>query len=294
MPVLQVQGTPVEFVEQGTGEPVLLLHSSGSSSAQWRSLAERLAARYRVIAPDLYGYGGTGAWPGLGAFTLKDEAQIVLALLRRAGEPAHLVGHSYGGAAALHVARQHADCVRTLTLIEPVAFHLLRDRRGLDAAALAQISAVAEGVSRALASGDYLGGLGRFVDYWSGAGAWDGIPAAKRAPLAIRLPKVALDFHATLNEPARLEHFRALAAPTLLIRGADSPLPTRRICERLAAVLPQVQTRIVEGAGHMCPVTHRDDVNALVVARLERASRLSRLRSQVFGPAIGVAPAAAA
>ena len=291
MPTLQLRGTPVEFVEQGAGEPVLLLHSSGSSSAQWRSLIERLAARYRVIAPDLYGYGGTGSWPGHAAFTLKDEAQIVLALLRRAGEPAHVIGHSYGGAAALHVARQHSESVRTLTLIEPVAFHVLRERRGLDALALAQINAVAEDVSRALASGDYLGGFGCFVDYWSGAGAWDGIPAAKRAPLAIRLPKVALDFHATLNEPARLDHFRALAVPTLLVRGECSPLPTRRICERLGAVLPQVQTRIIEGAGHMCPVTHRDEVNALVVARLERASRISRLRSQVFGAAAASAPA---
>jgi pimeloyl-ACP methyl ester carboxylesterase len=292
MPTIDVRGTAVEFVEQGRGEPVLLLHSSGGSSGQWRALIDRLAGRYRVMAPDFYGYGATGSWPGHAAFTLKDEAEIVVALLRRAGEPAHLVGHSYGGAVALHVARERTGWLRSVSLIEPVAFHLLRDGTGPDAQGVAEITAVAEGVGRALASGDYLAGFGRFIDYWSGTGAWDSIPVSKHAPLAARLPKVALDFHATFNEPARLEHFRALALPALVVRGACSPLPTRRICERLAAVLPQVQARVVEGAGHMCPVTHRDHVNALIVARLEsaeRASRLSKIRSQVFGPAVAAA-----
>ena len=293
MPTLQINSVTVEFVDEGAGEPVLLLHSSGGSGAQWRTLVDQLAARHRVIAPDLYGYGATGSWPGHAAFTLRDEAQIVDALLRRAGAPVHMVGHSYGGAVALHVARQRADEVRSLVLIEPVAFHLLRDRIGADHRALAEITAVGESVGRALASGDYVGGFGRFVDYWSGAGAWDSIAAAKRAPLAARLAKVALDFHATLNDPARLEHFRALALPTLLVRGERSPLPTRRICERLGAALPHVQARIVEGAGHMCPITHREQVNALIIARLERASRLSRLRSRVFGAAASCTGAAA-
>ncbi|UCH02643.1 MAG: hypothetical protein JSV20_02325, partial [Candidatus Bathyarchaeota archaeon] len=54
-------------------------------------------------------------------------------------------------------------------------------------------------VARAIACGEYLAGLGRFLDYWSGPGAWVGLPADKRYAMAARLPKIALDFHATLN-----------------------------------------------------------------------------------------------
>ena len=277
MTSIEIGGTHVEYCEQGSGEPVLLLHSSGSSSAQWRALIERLSARFRVVAPDLYGYGGTALWPGRGPFHLAHEAEIACALLGRIGEPAHVVGHSYGGAAALHLARLRSDLLRSLAVIEPVAFHLLRGGDGTDALALGEISEVAATVARSLASGDYLGGYGRFVDYWGGASAWAGVPAAKRDALAARLVKVTLDFHATLNEPARPDDFRMLALPTLIVQGRRSPLPTRRICELLARALPEVRMKTIDGAGHMAPMTHRNEVNDLVVAHLEanRAARRS-------------------
>jgi pimeloyl-ACP methyl ester carboxylesterase len=266
---IEIGGVHVEYHEQGTGEPVLLLHSSGGSNAQWRALVERLSDRFRVIAPDLYGYGASAHWPGRGPFSLAQEAEIAHALLGRLGEPAHLVGHSYGGAVALHVARLRSDLLRSLTVIEPVAFHLLSDR--------SEIIEVAESVMRALACGDYAGGLRCFVDYWSGPGAWDAVPAAKRDAMAPRLAKIALDFHATLNEPARLEDFRNLPLPTLVLHGACSPSPTRSICELLAAVLPDSQITAIEGAGHMAPLTHREAINALIAAHLDMNSgQLSR------------------
>jgi pimeloyl-ACP methyl ester carboxylesterase len=258
----------IEYVEQGSGEPVVLLHSSASSSAQWRALMHQ-STGYRVLAPDLLGYGATSHWSGHGAFRLEHEAQIVLSLAGRCGEAVHLVGHSFGGAVALHVARTRPDLLASLTVIEPVAFHLLK---GFDQDALAEISAVAAGVGKAIASGDYYGGIAGFVDYWSGPGGWSGVTEERRAGLACRLIKVALDFEATLNEPAALEDFAAVSLPTLVIQGTASPRPTRRICELLAGVLPDAALVSVEGAGHMAPMTHRDAVNKLIAAHLHSNS----------------------
>ncbi len=272
MPRINLYGSSVEYFEQGNGEPVVLLHSSGSSNVQWRALVQQLSPRFRVIAPDLYGYGATANWPGRGAFCLGDEAAVIRALMDRLDEPAHLVGHSYGGAVALKVARLRGDLLRSLTLIEPVAFHLLRGGDEIDAAALREISGIADMVARALACGDYAGGFGRFVDYWSGAGAWAAIPAAKRDALIPCLAKVALDFHATLNEPARLDDFRTIAVPTLLMQGACTAPPTRRICRLLARALPETHVKTIAGAGHMLPSTHRDEVNALIVAHLDASA----------------------
>lgn len=266
----------IEYREQGCGEPVLLLHSSGSSSAQWRALVDRLSARFRVIAPDLYGYGGSDLWPGEGAFRLAHEAEIAYALLGRIGEPAHVVGHSYGGATALHLARERSDLVRSLAVVEPVAFHLLRGGDDTDARALSEITAVAAAVADALACGDYAGGFEHFVDYWCGPGAWAALPAEKRAALAPRLAKVALDFSATLKDPARPGDFRMLAVSTLVVKGGRSALPTRRICDLLARSLPEVRMREIEGAGHMAPLTHRDEVNNLLVAHIDASQALYR------------------
>jgi pimeloyl-ACP methyl ester carboxylesterase len=272
---IEFEGGSVEYIEKGSGPPVVLLHSTGASSAQWRALVERLSARFHVLAPDLYGYGATTGWRGRGVFALAHEAALVGALFERLGEPVHLVGHSYGGAVALHICRTRGELLRSLTLYEPVAFHLLRDGDENDEAALREITQVASFVGGALASGDYAAGAEHFVDYWSGPGAWAAVPADKQDALAARLGKVALDFQATIHEAASLGDFEHIALPTLLMRGDGSPAPTQRICRHLARVLPHASFKTVPGAGHMGPLTHRDEVNDLVVDHLNRVLALA-------------------
>jgi pimeloyl-ACP methyl ester carboxylesterase len=273
MPVLELPGRSIEFADRGRGEPVILLHCSGGSGAQWRALAEALAPEMRTLAPDLHGYGRSGGWPGEPRdFRLADEAAAVLALLARLDEPAHLVGHSYGGAVALHVAHRRPQAVRSLAVIEPVALHLLAQDPA-DAATLHEIRAVADDVRAALAAGALEAGYARFVDYWSGPGAWNALPASKRDALAALLPKVALDFQAVFGDPAGLADFRALELPALVLQGGDTRAPVRRICERLAATLPDVRRKVIAGAGHMLPLTHRAEVEALLLAHLRAHAR---------------------
>lgn len=249
--------------------PVVLLHGSASSGAQWRALAGRLGPRHRVLAPDLYGYGASASWCGRGAFQLRHEADPVLAQIEQLGEPVHLVGHSYGGTVALSIARRYGALVRSLTLIEPVAFHLLRHGDAADAAALAEIRGVAAQMERALARGDYEDGCNKFVDYWNGVGTWDRMPAVRRDALVLRLAKIVLDFHATINEDVAPADLRSLTVPTLLLQGAATVPPIRRICRLVAGALPAARFESVAGAGHMLPLTHCDEVNALIAAHID-------------------------
>jgi len=249
-------------------ESVLLLHCSGSSGAQWRSLAARLGARYQVIAPDLIGYGGSAPWSGRGKFCLAQEAGVLRSILGLLGEPVHLVGHSYGGAVALHLARTRPELFRSLTLIEPSAFHLLRGGDAIDVAALSEITAVAAQAEAALAGGDQADAFGRFVDYWSGPGTWSAMPADKRQTFTPQLAKVVLDFQAILGDPAEVEDVRDIALPTLLVQGGCTKLPSRCVCRRLRDALPAARFSAVRGAGHMLPVTHRDEVNALIASHI--------------------------
>src|SRR5436190_3588558 len=167
-------------------QPVVLLHCSGSSGAQWRALMAQLDGHYQVAAPDLIGYGATAPWSG-GEFSLAREAAEVRSLIGRLQRPVHLVGHSYGGGVALHIARTRPELLRSLTLVEPSAFHLLRGGDAIDAAAWREITDVAAEARGALGVGDYGGGFGRFVDYWSGPGSWQAMPHDKRAVFAAQL-----------------------------------------------------------------------------------------------------------
>jgi pimeloyl-ACP methyl ester carboxylesterase len=257
-------GISLKYFAAGVGEPIVLLHCTGGSGRQWAGMAEALRSDFRVIAPDLCGYGGTAHWPGNGTFNLAVEADLIAALLDMLGNPAHIVGHSYGGAVALQLALRHPRYLKTLTLIEPASFHLLRDGDNIDERALRQISEVGATVANAVNCGDYQGGMRRFVDYWGGEGAWNALPASQRLALAARINKVTLDFWATLNDPMRQADLASLEMPTLVVSGGQSPLPTRRICFHLARMIPNVTARTVASAGHMAPVTHFSEVLPLV------------------------------
>jgi len=236
---------------------IVLLHCSGSSGAQWRALTAQLGGGDRVLAPELSSHG-----------TLAREAGPIRSLMGRLDEPVHLVGHSYGGAVALHIARTRPERVRSLTLVEPSAFHLLRDGEAIDAVALMEIIEVALDVRLALAAGDLGSGFGRFVDYWSGPGSWAAMPPEKRAAFAPQLAKVALDFDALLGDPAGLEDVRELGVPTLIVQGGATRLPSRCVCGLLRAAMPQAKFEMVPDAGHMLPITHRDEVNALIAEHI--------------------------
>lgn len=84
--------------ELGEGPDLLLVHGTGASCHSWRDVAPQLAARFRVIAPDLPGHGFTST-PASGGFTLPAMAQALAALLGATRvDPAIVVGHSAGAA----------------------------------------------------------------------------------------------------------------------------------------------------------------------------------------------------
>src|SRR5476651_2628926 len=107
--------------ESSVASSVIALHCSLGSGQQWVRLAEELAGRHQVIAPDISGYGSNALAPER-PITLAREVDLLSNHFAEASGPLHLVGHSYGGALAFKIATDSpmASRVRSLTLIEPV------------------------------------------------------------------------------------------------------------------------------------------------------------------------------
>ncbi len=249
-----------------TGKPpVLLLHSSQSTSGQWRALQAELNDDFDVLAIDLLGYGKAPK-PEVDdpdSFRLADEIPRIVASVRAAGQdqPVHLIGHSYGAALALKIAREQQIPVRSLTLFEPVAFHILDTdepaRQEIDSIADQMHQADAEAATRA------------FVDYWNQPGYFDALPERIRQGMLRQADKVTMDFAALMGEPCTAEDYRRVQVPTLLLSGAFSRQSAQQVAERLKQVLPQVETETL-ACGHMGPVTAPQLVNPRIVSFLQQ------------------------
>lgn len=242
---------------------VVMLHSSMSSRSQWADLSAQLEAQFRCIAVDLLGYGKSPFPDTDGPHTLGHEVDAVNAAIAsrlEPGEAFHLVGHSFGGATALCMARQMPQRILSLTLFEPVAFHLLPSSD----VARQEIEAV---VARIRAAGSDRDATRIFLDYWNRDGAFDAMPAPLQDKFCAQIAKVKLDFEALLGEQAGPASLAPLAMPALLMSGRASPLSTRRLAETLAAALPNASALQTQG-GHMGPITHGAIVNPLIAAFL--------------------------
>lgn len=243
---------------------VVLLHSSMSSKGQWAELMTQHQASYRFLAVDLLGYGKSPFPTGADThFSLAHEVDAVNAAIAgklAPGEPFHLIGHSYGGATALRLARQLRARVLSLAVFEPVAFHLLP----ADDPARIEIDKVIAAIHSAAGAQD---AARTFIDYWNRAGAFDALPEAQQLRFAAQIAKVKLDFQALLSEPATLADMAALDMPALVLSGARSPQSTRRVAEHLAAALPNGSAVQTQG-GHMAPITHATAINSLLAAFL--------------------------
>ena len=254
--------------EGQAGPAVVCLHSSTGSHAQWRGLACDLARRCRVANFDLHGHGRSPDWPEEAGRTLLVDAQAVIA--RMHAEPGiHLVAHSYGAAVALQIALRHPKWVKSLTLYEPVVFGMIQ-RLAPGDVALREIEAVAAGARERVARGELADGAGLFVDYWGGAGAWRGLDAAQQAVVMSRIGTVPHHFDATFAATWGRETLSRLTMPTLLMHGSQTRASARRVADLLGALLPQVQRREIDGAGHLGPITHADVVNREIAAHLDR------------------------
>ena len=255
----------VHYAEAGDGPPLLLLHGWPQHFWCWRRVVPELAGEFRLICPDLRGFGWTEA-PGRG-YDSETFAEDAVALLDALGlERVGVIGHDWGGFASILVALKHPEQVGGLLAVStPIPW--LRPSPRLAAAT------------------------------WRTWYAWVlaaiGKEAVRRRPGAVHLMlrygarDEAIDEHeaetyaAPLREPARAEasqllyraYLRSLA--TLAERPYDGlrlTTPTRLVLGRGDQAIPEVTVRgfephaddmaleIVDGCGHFVPEERPDVV----------------------------------
>lgn len=236
-------GGNLAYVDAGEGPPVLLLHGFPTSSHLWRDLVPLLAPRFRVIAPDLLGYGWSDK-PTDADLHLRAQAGYVRELLAGvdADRPA-VVGHDIGGGVAQLLAL--GDVVGTMVLMDAVSFDSwpIEGVRMLQAA---RDEDVTEEFVERIVGFTFDAGMGhrdllsdedleRYVEPWR-----DDPDALVRAARGI-------DGQGLVGTEDRLS---SLDLRALVVWGEEDPFQPAAWAERLGEVIPGATVALLPGCSH--------------------------------------------
>ena len=277
--MLQDRHGRIDYCEEGAGPTIVFVPGSWATGSVWRGVIEVLGGRFRTVTTSLPGYGSTRDRRTAADTSIDRQAEIVEAVIRRAGGPVHLVGHSFGALACLDVALCGLHPLMSLTLIEPVAFGLLHQQG--EPTLHERFIAMREEYFRAFENGDREAAR-QVVDYLGGAGSFDALPFRMRQYVVDATATHVLDMRSEYDP--KLSAFANILLPSLVICGERSPQSLRRSAEILSGALANASLCALPGAGHLMPATHAAEVAKRIGDHVSKTEALAWSSLSIASP----------
>ena len=257
---INAAGVQTNYHDVGTGAPVLLIHGSGpgvSAWANWRLTIPDLAKQYRVIAPDMAGFGFSERQPD-GVYNMDNWVAQAVGLLDALGiDKASVVGNSFGGALALALAIRHPERVHKLVLMGSVGVPF----------------AITDGLDRVWGYEPSLQNMKSLLDIfaYSRALVTDEL-AELRYQASIRegfQESFASMFPAPRQQwvdamTSQAQDIRALPHHTLIVHGRDDKVIPLQNAYDLVGLIDRSELHVFGQCGHWTQIEHAARFNQLV------------------------------
>lgn len=246
MSELRVNGAALYHEEHGSGEPILCIHGTGSSSILWVDAAAELGRRGRTILYDRRGFGRSERPSPLtmDVNLHADDAAALLDALDAA--PAVVIGRSQGGEVAVDLALRYPERVRALALLEGGGLALSPELVRWVAALHERIFAAAA-VDPGTVGETMLRGV-------VGEDGWEALPEPVRDVFTANGPAIVAEERGGFLD-VTVEQLATIAQPTLLVAGRDSLPGFAEATGIVASAIPGAEVEWVEG-GHLINPAH--------------------------------------
>jgi esterase len=229
--------------ESGAGEPVAILHGLFGAARNWAGIAQRLAARHRVVAFDLRNHGAS-PWAETMDYPAMAE-DVHAAMTARGHRRFALIGHSMGGKAAMVLALRETEIVERLVVVDiaPVALPapflgLIRAMRGLDLGAVARRRDADAALAGAIPDPAERAFLLQSLVFEDGKPRWQ----LNLAALEAALPSIA----GFPSFPAGAHY----DGPTLFVTGGKSSVLPLTAEPAIRSLFPRATIERIADAGH--------------------------------------------
>ena len=250
-----VAGFTMPYLEGGGGEPLVLVHGFGGDKDNFTRIAGYLTPRFRVVVPDLPGFGEATRDPQA-RYHIDAQVERLRAFIGELGlGSVHLAGNSMGGFIAAQYAATHPDAVRSLWLIDAAGTALAR---------------ATDVIARYVASGEMPLLVRRAADYPALLRAVTHRPPLLPYSLRHELARRAVDDYALhsrifreigIESPTLEDRLAAIRAPTLIVWGREDRILNAAAAPAMQALIPRSRLVLLERTGHL-PMVERPRATA--------------------------------
>lgn len=261
---IDVNGLRIEYLEGGKGDALVLLHGFGANKDNWTRISKHLTPHFRVIAPDLPGFGESSSDPDAD-YTILVQAERIRAFVRAMGiHSMHLGGNSMGGNIAGAYASRYPQDLKSLLLISP---------GGVSSSEPSEMARrLKEGKPNPLIA-DSVEGYDRLLDF-----VFVKRPSIPRAikkvliqeaiahqPLNSRIFK---QLRSSVDVPFLEVLLKGLPVPTLIVWGAEDRVLHVSGAKIIESVMPKARAAVMDSVGHLAMIEKPEETAALYLGFL--------------------------
>ncbi|MFZ6030291.1 MAG: alpha/beta fold hydrolase [Chloroflexota bacterium] len=257
------------YDDQGPSEPadarstILCIHGYPLGRKMWRPQLTGLCAQYRILAPDLRGFGDSDPAPGPYPMDLLADDCAALLDHLQIGDPVTVCGLSMGGYIAFAFSRRYPQRLRGLILAatraQPDSADAAANR--LKAAALAEKEGP-EAIARAM--------LPKMLSAATQASNPETVSKVKAIMQEASVPGIVGALMGMRERPDSTPTLPTIQVPTLILRGDDDPFASREEAEAMCEAIPHAQLICIPNAAHLPNLEQPERFNQAVLAWMQQ------------------------